>query len=230
MITTSAATTAALADRRARDRDFIWFTVRNRSTGAAYSEGYHSDIGTISQDVVDPETDSTDTRTWYGSGRLIEIGPIPRVMNLTVVRVPVWINGVDDRIEDLLRTYDPKQGKVQIFKAPYDPLTGALLEDPFYRFWGWIDDVRMPTPIPGGDGRVRLDCVGTTQELTRANPALRSDSNQRLRNASDGFLRHAATAHKWVIQWGRRPSVAGTSTPGGNSSRTGPGLVGSHYE
>ena len=65
-------------------RDFIWFVVKDRTTGAAVTDGYWSDIGSITAQYIDPDTGGVGTRTWAGAGSLIQISAIPLVSNLTV--------------------------------------------------------------------------------------------------------------------------------------------------
>ena len=62
----SAANYDALSKRILMPRDFIWFVVRDRSSGAAVTDGYWSDIGDITADVVDPDTGGTINAD-YGS-------------------------------------------------------------------------------------------------------------------------------------------------------------------
>ena len=52
----SAANYTALQDRILMPRDFIWFVVRDRTDGSPVTDGYWSDIGSITADVIDPDT------------------------------------------------------------------------------------------------------------------------------------------------------------------------------
>lgn len=202
MLSLSAENQAALAARAVQARDFIWFTVRNRSTGAAYSEGYWSDFTTVSAQVVSPVA-GTVTRTWYGAGQLIQIGAIIRSANPVVQTVEIQLSQIDDRINDLIRGYDPRQGRVEIYRGLFNPATGAMVSPGFPRFYGFVDGVSVTTPAEGGVGSVKVTCRSHTQEFSRSNPAIRSDADQRRRAATDNFYQDVSTAGELEVWWGQ---------------------------
>lgn len=208
---------AALIQRRLVSRDFIWFIVRDRATGNPVTDGYWSDVGTIAAEVLDPDSNSPVTRTFNAGGGLISISDIPLVSNLTVQNVSVTLSQVSERINDLVRGYDCKQGKVQIFRGLFDPATRALVAPAFPRFAGTIDEAPITTPKEGEAGDVVLTCTSNTQELTRANSDTRSDASQKLRDADDDFYLHTATVSDWQQFWGKsagRLGVTGGVNPG----------------
>lgn len=202
MLALSTENTAALAARAVQARDFIWFTVRDRATGAPYSEGYWSDLHTVSAQVVSPVA-GTVTRTWYGAGALIQIGAIIRSANPVVQTVEIQLSQIDDRIADLIRGYDPRQGRVEIYRGLFNPLTGVLVSPGYARFYGFIDGTPITTPAEGGTGSVRVVCRSHTQEFSRSNPSIRSDADQRRRSATDDFYRDVSTAGELEIWWGQ---------------------------
>jgi hypothetical protein len=193
----------ALQQRRLKPRDFIWFVVRDRDTGNPVTDGYWSDIGSIDAQVIDPDTGSTVTRTFGGARGLISISDIPRVSNLTVQKVTIKLAQVADRVNDLVRTYDCKQGGVQIFRGLFNLDTNVMWAPAFPRFVGTIDSAPITTPPAGETGDVTLTCTGHTIELTRSNPDTRSDASQRLRLATDNFYQDTATVSEWQQYWGR---------------------------
>jgi hypothetical protein len=189
--------------RALEPRDFVWFVVRSRVDGSPVTDGYWSDLGTITADVVDPETGGTESRTFFGANGLISISDISLVSTLTVQNVTITLSQVSDRINDLVRTYDCKQGQVQIFRGLFDPATHEMIGPAFPRFVGFIDEAPITTPAEGGQGDVTLTCTSHTQELTRANTDTRSDVSQRLRSATDNFFADAAVVGTWSQFWGR---------------------------
>lgn len=213
----SAENYAALQALRLISRDFIWFSVRNRSTGAAVTDGYWSDVGTISAQVINPDSGTIDTRTFYGAGSLISISDIPLISTITVQNINITLSQVADRVNDLVRTYDCKQGRVEIYRGLFDPDTRAMVAPATPRFVGTIDEAPVKTPREGEQGSVTLTCTSNTQELTRSNPDTRSDASQRLRSATDDFYKDVATVGTWQQFWGR----AGGPIRG--SQRRGPG-------
>lgn len=194
---------AALQSRSLVARDFVWFVVRNRSDGSPVTDGYWSDVGQMTVDVVDPETGGTQSRDFFGADGLISISDIPLVSTLTVQNVTITLSQVSDRINDLVRTYDCKQGQVQIFRGLFDPSTRTMVGPAFPRFVGFIDAAPITTPKENQSGDVTLTCTSHTQEMTRANSETRSDVSQRLRSATDDFFADAAVVGTWQQFWGR---------------------------
>src|SRR6266851_3935111 len=208
----SAANYAALQAHQLVARDFIWFIVRDRSTGAPVTDGYWSDVGSITASVVDPDTGGTQNRTFTGADGLISISDIPLVSALTVQNVTITLSQVSDRINTLVRTYDCKQGVVQIFRGLFDPATRSMVGPAYPRFAGFIDQAPITTPAEGNAGNVVLTCTSNTQEMTRANSDTRSDASQRLRSATDNFLQDVAVVGTWQFFWGKTNGVLGAST------------------
>jgi hypothetical protein len=184
-------------------RDFIWFVVKDRTSGAAVTDGYWSDIGIITADIIDPDTGGTVTRTWAGAGSLISISDIPLVSSLTVQNITVTLSQVADRVNNLIRGYECKQGRVEIYRGLFDPNNRIMVAPAVPRFVGTIDEAPITTPAEGENGDVSLSCTSNTVELTRSNPDTRSDSSQRLRSASDDFFVDAAVVGTWQQFWGQ---------------------------
>ena len=208
----------ALQARALVARDFVTFIVRDRDDGSPVSDHYWSDVGEITCNVIDPETGGTSERTFKGAGGLINISDVPLVSTLTVQNVTIALSQVSEQINTLLRTYDCKQGNVQVFRGLFDPDTRELVAPAFPRFVGFIDEAPVKTPKEGATGDVELTCTAHTQELTRTNTETRSDASQRLRSATDNFFADAAVVGEWQQFWGREGgpirSTSGTDWKG----------------
>ena len=211
---------AALEQRILMPRDFIWFVVRDRSTGAAVTDGYWSDIGDFSAAVIDPDTGLPVTGIWHGAGSLISVSDIPLVSNITVQNITVTLSQVADRVNALVRQYDCKQGRVEIYRGLFDPTNRLMVAPAEPRFVGTINEAPIHTPAAGGAGDVQLDCTSNTAELTRSSTDVRSDASQRLRNSADAFFADTAVVGTWQLFWGservssirRRKAFASSST------------------
>lgn len=193
---------AALQARQLVARDFLWLVVRNRTTGAQVTDGLWSDVGNVSADVINPDTGLVDTRNWYGSGTLVAIDDIPMVSNLSVQNVSIRLSQIDDRIADLVRLYDAKQGRVEIYRGLFDPNSRQMVAPAECRFVGFIDQIEIKTPSENEEGSVTLVCASHTQEMTRGNPDTRSDATQKLRSSTDNFFQDTSTAGEWEYFWG----------------------------
>jgi len=188
-------------------RDFMRITGRVRATGEPITEGFWSDVGNVSAWVVDAETGVPVSYDFQGVGALIAIDPIPMVSNLTVQTVNVQFSQLDDRINELLRVYDIKLAKIEIYRGEFDPATMTMVEPASSRFIGVVDDAPIETPAEGREGSVSIKCVSNGQELTRGNPDLRSDESQQLRAPGDTFFEDVTKVADLVIFWGRGGSM-----------------------
>lgn len=193
---------AALAARRLLPRDFLWIIARDRTTGDPVSVGFWSDITSVSALIKNPDTGAPNLRDFYGAGGLIQISDIPAVATVTVQRVTIKLSQLDDQVEQAVRLYDVKQARVEIYTGLLDPDSRKLIDPAECQFVGFIDEVRIETPAEGDAGGVTLTCVSHTQELARANPAKRSQADQRTRSASDDFFIDAAVCGEWQHFWG----------------------------
>lgn len=177
---------------------------RERSRHSApVTDGYWSDVGSITAEVINPDSGAIDTRTFSGAGSLISISDIPLVSTITVQNITVTLSQVAERVNSLVRTYDCKQGRVEIYRGLFDPETRAMVAAATPRFVGTIDEAPITTPKENETGSVTLLCTSNTQELTRSNPDTRSDASQRLRSSSDNFYQDVATVGGWQQFWGR---------------------------
>lgn len=193
---------AALQLRQLVARDFLWLVVRDRATGAQVTDGLWSDVGNVTAQVINPDTGLIDSRDWYGSGTLVAIDDIPMVSNLSVQNVNIRLSQIDDRINDLVRLYDAKQGRVEIYRGLFDPETRQMVASAECRFVGFVDQINITTPTENEEGSVTLTCASHTQEMTRSNPDTRADATQKLRSSNDNFFQDTSTAGEWEVFWG----------------------------
>lgn len=198
----STANQAALAARRLVARDFLSITARTRTTGAPVSLNFWSDIENVSALVLDPDTLLPVLRSYYGAGGLVEISDIPAVSVIQVQDVNIRMSQLAEFVQQAVRLYDAKQGRVEIHRGLFDPETRNLVAPAVVRFVGFVNVVEIHTPKENEDGYVNLTCVSHTQELTRSNPATRSHEDQKLRSASDTFFVDAAVVSDWDLNWG----------------------------
>lgn len=198
----STANATALAARTLVARDFLWIVAKDRTTGADVPDGMWSDVGNISAPVLNPDTGESETRAFIGAGTLVQISDIPSVSNITVQNVTITLSQVSDHVATLIRTYDVKQSRVEVYRGLFDPATKLIVDPAICRFVGFVDNVVINTPTENDAGDVTLSCVSHTQEMTRSNPDTRSDASQRLRSAGDTFFIDAATVGDLTHFWG----------------------------
>lgn len=202
---------AALAARRLVARDFLWIVARNRDTGDPVPDGMWSDAGIQDFDVIDPDTNNSVNRTYYGAGTLVSISDIPMVSNLTVQTITIVMSQVHDRVQTLIRTYDCKQARVEVHRGLFDPSTRQLVDPAICRFVGFVDQVEVKTPAENEEGSVTFTCSSHTQEMTRSNPDTRSHESQLLRDPTDTFYIDTAVVGTWEHFWGKASGTVKTN-------------------
>lgn len=193
----------ALAAGRLVARDFLWIVARTRDTGSPITDGMWSDAGPITCQVINPNTNQAVTRSFVGAGTLVQISAIPLVSNLTVQTCTITLSQVIDRVNELVRVYDCKQARVEVFRGLFDPDTRDLVAPAEPRFVGFVDEIEIKTPSENEEGGVVLTCKSHTQEMTRSNPDTRSDASQRLRSSTDNFYQDTTTIGEVELWWGK---------------------------
>lgn len=196
----SASTQARLEAGELVLRDFVWIGARRRTDGSLAERGWWSDVGTVQAQVVDAQ-DIVQTRTYIGNGDLMSVSSIPLTIGFTAQEVSIQLSLVSQAVEEVIREWNAQRAPVEIHRGLLDPVSMLLPEPAVQRFVGFVDNVEIPTPAEGGEGAITLTCANLSQELLRSNAAKRSDADQRLRNSSDGFYRHAHVVKNWQITW-----------------------------
>lgn len=205
MIPLDSATQAAQAAPQQVPRDFMETRARNRNTGAELIDYMWSGIEDIEATVLDPLTGSEKTRTWYGGGNLVAISAVPRVANLTISRVTIRFSGLSDRVNDLIRVYDPKYGTVILYRGFLDPQTRQFVAAARPRFVGQIDSIQFTENENSAD--VEVTIKNRLQDLTRTSAATKSDPYQRRRSASDTFHKYTVAIGQREYFWGKKSDV-----------------------
>lgn len=192
----------ALNQRTLVARDFLWIIARDRNTNNPQPVGFWSDVENATLLVVDPDTLLPVYRNYYAAGGLVEINVIPSVSVIQVQEVEIRLSQLDELVEQAVRLYDVKQARVEIHRGLFDPDSRQLVAPAFVRYVGFVNNLRITTPSENGDGGVYLSCVSHTQELTRSNPATRSNEDQKVRNPIDTFFKDTAVVGEWEFDWG----------------------------
>jgi hypothetical protein len=189
-------------------RDFVVITAKHRTTGAPQVHGFWNDGDTVTTNVVSGEDDTIVSHTFQGDGAILSCDPIPMRIGLEVRTIQMVMSPLHGAVKALLRTDDPRFGKVEIYRGYLDPLTMVLASEPRIRFLGRINGAPIDTPAAGGEARAVLKIVSHTRELTRTNPAKKSDEEQRKRDG-DRFRRYTGVAGEWPIWWGEEKDNGG---------------------
>lgn len=182
-------------------RNFVWLEGKNRVSGAVETMGLWNGDADITINVISGTTGLSTARDYVGCGPLLAISPIPLVSDLTIRTVTISLSPIDEAVEQAIRGYDPRQGRVEIHRGFYSLDTHLVVAPPVPRFIGRINKSPIKTPAVGGEGSVEVECVSDTRELTKINPAKKSDETQKLRSG-DRFRRYGTVAGEVSVFWG----------------------------
>lgn len=199
----STANQTALQNRFLIARDFLWLVAREGS-GAAFPYGFWSGVGDVSAEVLNPDTGQPIARNFEGSGTLIQIGDIIATSSIQTQNITVELSQLLPEVENIVRGYDLKQARVEIYRGLFSIETRQLVAPALCRFVGFVDTIEINTPEEGGEGSAIFTCVSHTQEMSRSSPDTRSDQSQRLRNATDNFYQDVATIGQTEFFWGKK--------------------------
>jgi hypothetical protein len=183
-------------------RNFVVITAKDRATGDAKLHGFWDDAETVTTNVISGETGMSVSRTFQGDGAILSCDPIPMRIGLEVRTIQLVLSPLHAGVQSCLRGDDPRGAKVEIYRGLLDPATMLLVTAPRIRFLGKVNGAPIET---GAASRATLKIVSHTRELTRTNPAMKGDEQQRLRSG-DRFRRYTGTAGEWPIFWGEKSS------------------------
>jgi hypothetical protein len=152
--------------------------------------------------IVDGETGGTVSRSYYGDNApIVSMDPMPLKIGLEVDTTEIVLGQLHPAVLDMVRGHDIRGAQVQVHRAYLSRVSMLPVAAPRIRRLGQVNGAPIETPAAGGFGSVTLQVVSHTRELTRINPAKRSDEQQRLRS-DDRFRRYSGTAGKWEVWWG----------------------------
>lgn len=209
MRTLDAPTQAAIRDRKGEvHREFVHFVVKNLTTGAPVEFGFTNYGEDVSVTVVDGETLAPVVRTYYGDNSpILRIDPVPYRIGLQVDTTTLDLSPIHPIVEQMVRGHNCRGATVQIHRGYFSLSSMGLVANPLCRRLGLINGLPMLTPAIGGQGSMSIKVVSHTRELTKFNPAKRSDAQQKLRSG-DRFRKYVGVAHRVEFHWGEVDGTA----------------------
>ncbi|MHB1086463.1 MAG: hypothetical protein ACYCZ0_01820 [Minisyncoccota bacterium] len=190
-------------------RDMLTFYVRNTSDNSTVEFAFWNDFGTVTANVLDGETGSADSRDFVGDGAILSISDVPNVNDLSIRRIQVVLSQLHETVENMVRGHDIRLARAEYHRALFNPLTRNLVDTPVCHYIGQVAISPITTPAAGEEGGIAIDVISDTQELTRINPAKRSDETQK-RRSGDRKMKYASITNSIKLAWGEE-AVAGQS-------------------
>lgn len=167
--------------------------------GVAYPFWSEHDTATLT--VNNPWTGSSQSYEFVGGGTILDVGETPRTSDLSIRRKSLTMSAIHPSVLDMWTGHDMRLAQVAVFHALFDPTTRNFIEA-LLEFVGELNGAPKEVPAVGGEGGIRFDLVSDSRQLTRINPAKRSDAHQRTRDG-DTFHQDIGVAGTWVIPFGQ---------------------------
>ncbi|MGN6773504.1 MAG: hypothetical protein ACTHJQ_27200 [Rhizobiaceae bacterium] len=208
-------------DKGIRPRNIIYFKVRSFDGESTEDFVFWNELDPSTVTVIDGATGNTVNRNCVGDGALLSIDDIPLTSDLTIQTIKCSLSQIHETVEDMVRGYDVRLAKVQVHRALFDPQTNELVSFPLPHFMGTVDKATVGTPAAGNEGSIDFSLVSIIREMTRTNPAKKSDETQK-RRSGDRFRKYNSTAGQTDVFWGLKKERA----DGGNGRSSTPSLLG----
>lgn len=198
MRTISPTLSAYLAgDSGLQARVLFWIGAKDRGTGATVNFGFWN-----GDDDADFTINSV-VRTYHGAGDVALPDPITYSAGLQANTYELPLSPLSPAVQDALRTYEPRFAPVEIHRAFFDTVSGALIEEPTRVFKGQVDTVSIGTPAVNGEADGKVVMLSSAVFLTRKLSQTKSEATQRLRS-DDRFFKYIDITGQVTVSWGSK--------------------------
>jgi len=197
-------TIAALESGALVLRDFL--TVDGRELGGDPAQfNYWTGEDNVAVNVVPAGETTPVSRNYVGSATLVTV---PSVVDAIGLEARQYTFGLDHISTDagspmdMVFGHNVRVARVEFHRGVFDTETWNLVSEPHLLVSGRVDGAGVDDAAVDGEGGLTLEVVSSAIDLTRVNPALESDEQQRLRNG-DRFRRYGDTAGQIETWWGQ---------------------------
>lgn len=136
--------------------------------------------------------------------------------------VTLTLSGIDEKALKLLDAEEVQRAPTTLWRLIFSGDGKRLLDAHVYRR-GKLDPIRVRDVI-GAEATLTTSIESAARGLGRKGGRMRTDADQRLIRASDGFFRNVSYAAEKTLYWGgQKPSAAGAAF-GGMGQGNGGGL------
>lgn len=197
-------TITALASGALVLRDFL--TVDGKTLGGTPQQfGYWTGEDNIFANVVPVGGGTPESRTFIGGATLLDVPPIIDAIGLEARAVSFGLDHTSSAAlspMDMVYGHNVRVARVELHRGVFDPDTWNLVSNPHLLFAGRVDGASIDDAAAGGEGGLALEAISNAIDLTKTNPAMESDEQQR-RRSGDRFRRHGDTAGQVETWWGQ---------------------------
>lgn len=200
-------TLSALASGAIVVRDIL--TVQGKALGGSGAEFvYWTGEDNIAVNVVPAGATAPVSRNAVGGATLLEVPQVVDAIGLEARSITLGLDHISSAAGspmDMVYGHNVRVARVELHRALFDPMTWNLVSTPHLLFAGRVDGAAVDDAAAGGEGGLSLDAMSSAIDLTKTNPAMESDEQQRLRNG-DRFRRYGDTAGQVETWWGQARS------------------------
>lgn len=197
-------TITALASGAIVPRDFL--AVMGKTLGgSAATFAYWTGEDNVAVNVVPAGAETPVSRNFVGGGTLLDVPPMVDAIGLEARGVSFGLDHISDAAGspmDMVYGNNVRVARVELHRGLFDPETWNLVSTPHLMFAGRVDGAGLDDAAAGGEGGLSLDAQSSAIDLTRTNPAMESDEQQRRRDG-DRFRRFGDTAGQVQTWWGQ---------------------------
>lgn len=177
-------------------RHLVWIVARNRGTGAAEAVGFWNGKDSREFDV------GGETRSYFGAGALLSVGPIRGAVGLDVRRHELGLSAVTPEVLLAIRGYDVRLAPIEVHRAFMDPETGMQIGAPVRVLKGTVDEAPIVSAAGADQPSVTLVVASASRALTRTLTAKKSEATQRQIDPSDRGREYSAISGAVGVFWG----------------------------
>lgn len=203
--------TIAALGRARRDglipRYLVSITARPLAGGAPAQFCFWNGLLPLDIEVVSGATGLLETRPFQADNALLSVGKLRLTSDLTIRPASFRLNPAHPAVKSMMSAFTVRLAPVEIHRGLLDVDTRLLVAPPRCRFLGFVETVQRPRSAAGQETSFTFNCTSETVQLTRTNPAKRSDESQR-RRSGDRMMKYAEVAAEWEIHWGEAEGKA----------------------
>ncbi|WP_417585146.1 hypothetical protein [Pelagibacterium sp.] len=197
-------TIAALESGALVLRDFL--TIDGKELGGDPAQfAYWTGEDNVAVNVVPAGETTPVSRNYAGGGTLLVA---PEIVDAIGLEARGFEFGLDHMStdagspRDMVFGHNVRVARVEFHRGVFDPETWNLVSEPHLLLSGRVDGAAVDDAAADGEGGLSLEVIGSAIDLTRTNPAMESDAQQRLRDG-DRFRRYGDTAGQRETWWGQ---------------------------
>lgn len=145
------------------------------------------------------------SRNAVGGGTLLDVPAIIDAIGMESRSVTFGLDHISATAGspmDMVYGNNVRVARVELHRALFDLATWNLVSTPHLLFAGRVDGASVDDAAAGGEGGLAIDAVSSAIDLTRTNPAMESDEQQRRRDG-DRFRKDSDTAGQIERWWGQ---------------------------